>query len=159
MLLTGCFSRSIDDKFRVAIPVKVRAVLEGPEKGAIFVAPGTDGSLAIYAEAAFSRLAERLAGVSPTRQDVRAFTRLFYAQAQQVELDVQGRMRIPPELAAWAGLQKDVVLLGVQDHLELWATERWTAYLAEKQPHYDRIAEAAFDPTTQQPAAPPGETF
>jgi MraZ protein len=150
MLLTGCFSRSIDDKLRVAIPIKVRAVLEGPEKGAVFVAPGTDGSLAIYAETAFSRLAERLAEASPTRQDVRAFTRLFYAQAQQVELDVQGRVRIPPELAAWAGLQKEVVLLGVQDHLELWAADRWAAYLAEKQPHYDRIAEAAFDPPTER---------
>jgi MraZ protein len=150
MLLTGCFSRSIDDKLRVAIPIKVRTVLEGPDKGAIFVAPGTDGSLAIYAESAFSRLAERLAEASPTRQDVRAYTRLFYAQAQQVELDVQGRVRIPPELAAWAGLQKDVVLLGVQDHLELWAADRWAAYLAEKQPHYDRIAEAAFDPPTTE---------
>jgi MraZ protein len=151
MLLTGCFSRSIDDKLRVAIPTKVRAMLEGPEKGAVFVAPGTDGSLAVYAEAAFTRLAERLAEASPTRQDVRAFTRLFYAQAQQVELDVQGRVRIPPELAIWAGLQKEVVLLGVQDHLELWAADRWAAYMAEKQPHYDRIAEAAFDLPGQPP--------
>ena len=156
-MLTGCFSRSIDDKLRVAIPIKVRAMLEGPEKGAIFVAPGTDGSLAIYAEKAFSRLAERLAEASPTRQDVRAFTRLFYAQAQQVELDVQGRARIPPELAAWAGLQKEVVLLGVQDHLELWAADRWAAYLAEKQPHYDRIAEAAFDPVASPPTSTPKE--
>ncbi len=155
MLLTGCFSRSIDDKLRVAIPIKVRAVLEGPKKGAIFVAPGTDGSLAIYAEAAFSRLAERLAEASPTRQDVRAFTRLFYAQAQQVELDVQGRVRLPPELAAWAGLQKEVVLLGVQDHLELWAADRWAAYLAEKQSQYDRIAEAAFDPPAERPSSAP----
>ncbi len=155
MLLTGCFSRSIDDKLRVAIPKKVRAVVEGPEKGAVFVAPGTDGSLAIYPEAAFSRLAERLAQASPTRQEVRAFTRLFYAQAQQVELDVQGRVRVPPELAAWAGLQKDVVLLGVQDHLELWAADRWASYLAEKRPNYDRIAEAAFDSPGEGPTATP----
>jgi MraZ protein len=159
MLLTGSFSRSIDDKLRVAIPAKVRAALEGPKEGAIFVAPGTDGSLAIYAEEAFSRLAERLAEVSPTRQDVRAFTRLFYAQAQQVEVDAQGRVRIPPELAAWAGLQKDVVLLGVQDHLELWAADRWAAYLAERQPHYDRIAEAAFDPSSEGPDLAPKGTF
>jgi MraZ protein len=155
MLLTGCFSRSIDDKLRVAIPKKVRTAVEGPEKGAVFVAPGTDGSLAIYPEVAFSRLAERLGQASPTQQDVRAFTRLFYAQAQQVDLDVQGRVRIPPELAAWAGLQKDVVLLGVQDHLELWAADRWALYLAEKRANYDRIAEAAFDAPGQRPPSAP----
>jgi len=108
------------------------------------VAPGTDGSLVLYTEEEFGRLAERLAAASPAQQQVRAFTRLFYAQAQRVEVDRQGRVRIPPELAKFAELGKEAVLLGVQDHLELWAVDRWEAYLAEKQAHYDEIAEAAF---------------
>jgi MraZ protein len=69
---------------------------------------------------------------------------LFYGQAQRIELDVQGRVRVPPELASLAHLDKDVVLVGVQDHLELWSAERWQSYLAEKQSQYDQIAEAAF---------------
>jgi MraZ protein len=144
MLLTGCFARALDDKLRVAIPKQVRAVLGGEEGQGVYVAPGTDGSLAIYTETAFSRLAERLNEVSPTRQDVRAFTRLFYARAQRAEIDAQGRIRIPQELATLARLQKEVVLLGVQDHLELWAVESWNTYLEEKQTHYDAIAEAAL---------------
>ena len=100
--------------------------------------------MAIYTEEAFARLAEHIQRASPTRQDVRAFTRLFYARAQRAELDGQGRVRIPQELAELARLDKEVVLLGVQDHLELWSAERWEAYLAEKQSHYDEIAEAAF---------------
>ena len=144
MLLTGTFSRSIDEKLRIAIPKRLRDALQGPEGEGLYVAPGTDCSLALYGEEAFARLAERLAQVSPTRQDVRAFTRLFYARAQRMELDSQGRIRIPPELAALAQLEKEAVLLGVQDHLELWATSRWESYLAEKQVHYDEIAEAAF---------------
>jgi MraZ protein len=146
MLLTGNFTRSLDEKLRLAIPKRLRDALECPPGGGLFVAPGTDTSLAIYSEGAFARLAERLAHVSPTRQDVRAFTRLFYAQAQRVELDSQGRVRIPPELARLASLEKDVVLLGVQDHLELWAAARWRTYVAEKQAHYDQIAETAFGP-------------
>jgi MraZ protein len=70
--------------------------------------------------------------------------RLFFAQAQQVELDSQGRIRVPSELATFAGLGKEVVLLGVQDHLEVWAAEEWRKYLAQKQPHYDEIAETAL---------------
>jgi MraZ protein len=61
-----------------------------------------------------------------------------------VELDRQGRIRIPAELAQLAQLGKEAVLLGVQDHLELWASERWADYRNEKQAHFDQIAEAAL---------------
>lgn len=144
MLLTGSFTRALDDKLRVAIPKRLRESMKQPEGGVVYIAPGTDESLAIYTEESFGRLAARLEQVSPTRQDVRAFTRLFYARAQSAEIDPQGRVRIPPELAQLAKLDKDVVLLGVQDHLELWAAERWQAYLTNQQTHYDEIAETAF---------------
>jgi MraZ protein len=144
MLLTGTFARSIDEKLRVAIPKRLRETLGCPMGGNLYVAPGTDGSLAIYTEEAFAQWGERLKTAPPTQRDVRAFTRLFYAQAQRVELDRQGRIRLPAELAALARLGKDAVLLGVQDHLELWAAEQWKRYLAEQQARYDEIAEAAL---------------
>jgi len=144
MLLTGTFTRSIDDKLRIAIPKRLRDVIECPRGGGLYVAPGTDGSLAIYPEGAFNQLADRLAQEPPTQQNVRDFTRLFYSRAQRVKLDGQGRIRIPPELAQLAALDKEAVLLGVQDHLELWASDRWEKYLGEKAGHYDEIAEAAF---------------
>jgi MraZ protein len=145
MLLTGTFSRVLDEKFRLAIPKRLRDALECHSGGVLYVAPGTDCSLAIYNERAFSCLAEKLALASPARQDVRTFLRLFYAQAQQVELDSQGRVRVPPELASLVGLKKEIVLLGVQDHLEVWSEDQWKNYLAQKQPHYDEIAETAFN--------------
>ncbi len=144
MLLTGTFSRAVDEKLRIAIPKQFRDRLAKSPHGVLFVAPGTDGSLAIYPEETFSQLAERLAKVSPTGQDVRAFSRLFFAQAQAVEVDGQGRIRIPPELGQWATIGKEAVLIGVQDHLELWDRARWEQYLKEKQPRYDQIAEGAF---------------
>lgn len=144
MLLTGVFSRSIDEKLRVAVPKRLREALACEHRRGIYIAPGTDQSLALYTEETFTRLAERLAQASPTRQDVRTFNRLFYARAQRVELDPQGRIRIPPELAELAHLDKEVMLLGVQDHVEIWAADRWKSYLAERQSHYDEFAEAAF---------------
>ncbi len=146
MLLTGTFSRSIDQKSRVAIPKRLRDGLARTSGGVLYVAPATDRSLAIYTEESFGQLAERLRRSSPTEQHVRAFTRLFFAAAQQIELDGQGRIRIPTELVEMAALQKEIILLGVQDHLEIWSSERWQAYLADKQTHFDEIAEAAFGP-------------
>ena len=144
MFLTGVYPRSIDEKRRVAIPKRLRESLGSGHRSAVYLAPGTDHSVAIYAEDAFARLAERLAQASPTQQDVRAFNRLFFARAQRAEFDSQGRVRIPPELGELAGLDKEVVLLGVQDHVEVWAADRWQSYLAERQGRYDEIAEAAF---------------
>jgi MraZ protein len=147
MLLTGTFSRAIDEKLRIAIPKRVREELLRGDGHALYVAPGTDGSLALYTEEVFATLAARLASASPAEQDVRAFSRLFYSQAQRVEFDTQGRIRIPAELAELTHLKRDAVLLGVMDHMEIWDKARWEQYLAERRSRYDEIAEAAFRQT------------
>jgi MraZ protein len=116
--------------------------MEGQE---LYLAPGTDGSLSLYPEVAFTQLADRLSESSPAGQDVRAFSRLFFAQAQRVEADSQGRFRVPPELFAQAGLKDEVVLIGVRDHIELWDVGRWDQYLDSKRENYDQIAENAFE--------------
>ena len=150
MLLTGTFKRSIDEKLRLAIPKRIRDSLEQDGKAAshLYIAPGTDGSLSLYTEEAFSKLADQLAGGSPVGQDVRAFSRLFYSQAQSVDLDRQGRIRIPQELAELASLSGEAMLVGVRDHLEIWDQKRWQNYVGEKQPEYDRLAESAFENRT-----------
>ena len=147
MLLTGTFNRAVDEKLRIAIPKPLRDALGALAKGVLFIAPGTDGSLALYTEEALAALAERLADSSPNAQDVRAYSRLFYARAQAVELDSQGRVRVPPELSQLAGLGKEAVLIGVHDHLELWDRVRWEQYVTSKQGDYDQIAEGAFQDT------------
>ena len=148
-LLTGNFVRVLDDKQRLAIPRRLREALDFPSKKGMYLAPGTDGSLALYTEETFFRLAQQLDSGSPTRADVRAFSRLFYAQAQSVELDRQGRLRIPQELYQLASLSKEIVLLGVRDHIEIWDALRWNKYLDTKQLHYDDIAETAFSSRKQ----------
>ncbi len=151
MLLTGTFPRTIDEKQRVAIPKRLRDGLQQPgADSALYVAPGTDGSLALYTEESFSKLAEQLAASPPTGQEVRAFSRLFYSQAQRVDLDRQGRIRIPPELVELASLVREIVLVGVYDHLELWDRQRWQEYRAEQQTQYDQLAERAFRPVDKK---------
>jgi len=144
MLLTGTFVRTIDDKQRIAVPKPVRDSLGFPCQKVLYLAPGTDSCIQLYPEDVFMDLAAQLGRASPTGQDVRAFSRMFYAQAQRVEIDRQGRLRVPVELAEFGRLAREVVLLGVRDHLELWNRDQWSSYLAETQPRYDEIAENAF---------------
>lgn len=147
MFLTGTYPRAIDDKLRLALPKKLRDGLGGPE-AALYLAPGTDGSISLFNEREFEKVANRLQSESPHAKDVRDFSRLFFAQAQTVETDAQGRMRVPSELARLAGLEGEVVVVGVRDHVEIWNRLRWDAYLNSLQGAYDQIAERVFEPTT-----------
>ena len=145
MLLTGTYERSLDGKLRLAIPKRMRDAISTAEDCVMFLAPGTDGSLALYPEESFARLGQQLNSASPTGRDVRAFSRMFYALAERCEVDSQGRVRIPAELAKMASIEKEVVLLGVRDHIEIWDKQAWLAYLDGAQADYDQIAEKAFD--------------
>jgi MraZ protein len=142
MLLTGAYERTLDEKLRLALPKSLREVLTAEKQ--LILTPGTDGSLSLFPGCGFAALAERLAERSPTGHEVRAFSRLLYAQSARVEVDSQGRIRLPAELARLANLEGEVVLLGVGDRVELWNKSRWEAYLAELQPRYDQLAERAL---------------
>jgi transcriptional regulator MraZ len=142
VLLTGTYERALDEKLRLALPKALREALAREKQ--LVLTPGTDGSLSLFSGRVFASLAERLAARSPTGQDVRAFSRLLYAQSHGVDVDSQGRIRLPVELARLANLDGDVVLLGVGDRIELWNKSRWEAYLADLQPRYDQLAETAL---------------
>jgi MraZ protein len=147
MLLTGTYERTLDEKLRLAMPKTLREALQGEKQ--LLLTPGTDGSLSLYSQISFADLTAQLASRSPSGQDVRAFSRLLYSQSHSVEIDSQGRMRIPGELARLANLEGEVILLGVGDRVELWNKSRWEAYLAEQQPRYDQLAEAALSEKPQ----------
>jgi MraZ protein len=162
MLLTGSFHRLLDDKLRFAIPKPLRDAIGHPDQAVLYLGPGTDGSLAFYPEISFAKLASRLEQGSSSGRDLVAFSRLFYAQVQRVEVDKHGRVRLPNQLADLAGLRREIVLLGVRDHLELWDREKWEMYLQRTQPHYDDLATRALaggspSITASVPGQPPTE--
>lgn len=142
MLFTGSYRRALDDKQRLPIPKPLRETLASGAR--MYLTPGLDGCLALYTEPAFGALAERLGDSSPAAREVRDYARLFYSQAACVVPDRQWRLRVPQELAQWAGLSGDVVLVGVRDHIELWPVEKWQQYVSRCEPQYDQLAEAAL---------------
>jgi MraZ protein len=142
MLLTGTHPRTLDDKKRLALPKRVREQIG--EVTQLFVTPGADQCLWIYTKEELERLSVKLDQTSATDGEARVFRRLFYAQMEAVDLDRTGRMLIPERLVQFAGLQHEVVLIGVRDHLELWHGSRWQAFLSEHGPRFDKVAEGAF---------------
>jgi MraZ protein len=142
MLLTGSYRRALDDKLRLAIPKPLRDQL--PPDAPLYLTPGLDGCLAIYPQAAFAALADRLAASSPAAREVRDYSRLFFSQATTATPDSQWRLRVPAELIKWAKLSGEAMIVGVRDHLEVWAAERWDEYVAQCDGQYEQLAEAAL---------------
>ncbi len=142
MLLTGTHSRTLDDKNRLALPRRVREQLGEP--GTLFVTPGPDKCLWLYTQAGLEQLAAKLDQTPATDAEARVFRRLYFAQTEAVDLDRSGRVLIPERLIQFAGLKREVVLIGIRDHLELWDAQQWQEYLAANAPRFDAVAEGAF---------------
>jgi len=142
MMLTGTHACTLDDKKRLGLPKRVREQLGQPES--LFVTPGPDQSLWIYTKAGLEQLATKLDQTPATDVDARVFRRLYFARTEAVNLDRTGRILIPDRLIQFAGLQHEVVLIGVRDHHELWDAQRWQQYLADHATRFDAVAERAF---------------
>jgi len=154
MLLTGSYRRTLDDKLRLSLPKQLREQIGFPQQTSLFIAPGTDKTLVIYTFETLERLGAAMDRLNPAAKDARAFTRLFYAQAQPADVDRQGRLRIPSELAVLAEISSEVVILGVRDRLEIWKTSSWDKFLAETRATYDELAESVMGRCSDMPSGP-----
>jgi len=125
----------------------------------LFLTPGTDHCLELHTNDSLNQLALRASQSPAGSKSVRSFSRLFYARAQQCDVDKQGRIRIPQELARLADLSKEVVFVGVGFHWELWNLELWESYLKDNCEAFDQITETTLDgslgPVEHQPVARP----
>ena len=118
--MTGTYEHSIYAKGRLFIPAKLRE-----ELGVTFyLAMGVDECLAIYPQETWNRFTEKFASL-PMSQS--AAMRPLFANASKCELDSQGRIVIPQKLRKYAGLEKDAVIIGVNDRAEIWSAETWNA--------------------------------
>ena len=122
-MFMGEYNHTVDEKGRLIIPSKFREEL-GNE---FVVTKGLDGCLFVYGNAEWQTLEEKLRALPLTNKDARAFARFMLAGAAQVELDKQGRILLPQVLRSFAGLEKDVVLIGVASRVEIWNRDKWEA--------------------------------
>jgi MraZ protein len=123
-VFTGEYRHTVDDKGRIAVPARFRVQLEG---GAV-VSRWIDGCLAIHSRSGWDALATRAAELPLTDAAARLFQRQIFAGAFEADLDRQGRVLVPAYLREEAGLAGDAVVVGIRDHAEIWAPQRWTEY-------------------------------
>ncbi len=136
-MFMGEYSHSIDAKGRLIIPSKLREQL-----GESFVVTkGLDGCLFIYTNEEWENIEAKFREVPLTTKDARKFSRFFFAGASQLDVDKQGRILVPSLLREFAGLKKEVVLVGVLDRVEVWDKEKWESSVDFDDDDMDEIAE------------------
>jgi MraZ protein len=133
----GEYHHNVDIKGRLIVPAKFREDL-----GEMFVLTrGLDQCLFGYPLNEWEIIEEKLKGLPMTKKDARAFTRFFFSGATECEIDKQGRINISSPLLNYAKLEKECVILGVSNRIEIWSQDIWNDYFSESADSFAEIAE------------------
>lgn len=137
-MFLGEHEHTVDDKGRITLPAKFRqAFREG-----IVLTRGMERCLYAYTRGEWTKLVEsQLAALNPLSPDGRRIQRFFFSGASETAVDRQGRVTLPPALGRHARLKRDVVVAGVNDHLEIWDRSAWRAQLKEIEESAEDVAE------------------
>jgi len=137
----GEFRHSLDEKGRLIVPAKFREGLGD----SFVVTRGLDHCLFVYPLQEWHHLEQKLKQLPLTRGDARAFMRLFFSGAVDVDVDKQGRILIPQNLREYARMDRDVVIIGVSNRVEVWSEKQWEEYSDEATGSFEQLAEKLVD--------------
>lgn len=136
-MLLGTHLPKLDDKGRLILPAKFRDELAG----GVVITRGQERCLYVFAEREFDSFHERIRQAPVSSKQARDFLRLLLSGANQERPDTQHRVTIPPALREYAGLERDLTVIGAGNRAEIWSTEAWNAYYASVESDYVDTAE------------------
>ena len=139
-MFIGEYSHTIDEKSRLAIPIKFRADLAS---GAV-VTKGLDGCLFLYTLNEWGKWVEKINAMPVSQQSARAFSRMMLGGAMDVEIDKQGRIILPKYLIDYAQIKHQVIITGLYNRLEIWDKQVWEAYKERTEKESAAMAEQLF---------------
>lgn len=139
-MFIGEYLHAVDNKNRIIVPSKFREELGNK----FIITKGLDGCIYAYTLEEWKLLEEKLVKLPLTSKNARAFTRFFFSGANEIELDKQGRALIPQSVLDYAGIDKEVVSIGVSNRIEIWSKEKWEEYNSSNI-DFDDIAEQMSD--------------
>ncbi len=141
IMFMGEFHHNIDEKSRLIIPSKFRS-----ELGETFIiTKGLDKCLFIYSKTEWDKIMQKVSTLQFTKKNVRAFERAFIGGASTIEFDKQGRINITSPLVHYANIQKECVIIGVNERLEIWSLEEFNNYMKANEESLEEITENIFE--------------
>lgn len=140
-MLIGEYHRNLDEKSRLVMPSKLIREL-GDE---VIITRGFEKSILVYSTQKWNKIIENFSDLSITKTDARKFMRIFLSSATSCKFDSQNRICIPAVLRSYASIEKETVILGIDDHLELWSETSYNEFLNENLDSFAAIAENIYE--------------
>ena len=147
---------ALDDKGRLSIPVQFRKIMDVHDHDLWYLTRGFDGAIFLFHRDRWNGLLEQSQGFAPLDPDMLDFRRLFLGSVAKAKLDRQWRLVVPAPLRAYAGIEREGVLLGVEDHLELWSRTGWEEFQRAQAARYKEMAGLLFGSTRERAAETEG---
>ncbi len=139
-MFSGTHTPKVDEKGRLFLPAKFRDDL----KEGLVITRGQERALDIRTKESFAEFTAKFTHASQTDARMRAYGRMLFALASEQVPDKQGRVSLTPELRAYAGLDREAVVIGVYDRIEIWEPSSWTRYTAEQEQAFANLQEEIF---------------
>lgn len=141
----GEYLHTIDRKGRLILPAKFRESAKNNFIEKFFINRGLDGCLFMFSEEEWRNQEQKFKSLPITKQQARTFNRLYFSGAVEIIADKQGRILLPGFLKDFAGIKRDVIIVGVSNRIEIWAKEKWQEFYGNSQPVFEEIAEELMD--------------
>lgn len=138
---------AIDEKGRITVPVQFRQVMEVHDHDTWYMTRGFDGAIFLFHSGQWDKVKNLGEGHHVLDPSMLDFRRMLLGSAAKAKRDKAGRLAVPTLLRKFAGLEKDAVLIGVEDHLELWNPDRWWKFQQEQMESYKQMANTLFAAT------------
>ncbi len=137
-MFIGTYEHTIDEKSRLTLPARFREALGD----GVVLARGIDGNVAVYSRETWKVTVEaRMSVLDPLSREARELRRFFFSGAGDADIDGSGRVLVPAPLVRHAGLEREVVVAGNYDHLELWNRTAWEKHLTAVEGSVEHAAE------------------
>lgn len=141
----GEYSHSIDRKGRLILPAKFREVAKANFIEKFFLTRGLDKCLFMFSEEEWRLQENRFKSISFTKQESRTFNRLYFSGATEVIPDRQGRILMPQYLKDFAGIKREVIIVGISNRIEIWANILWKEFYGNSHQAFEQLAEKLIE--------------
>ena len=141
----GEFIHQIDRKGRLVLPSKIREVAKSNFIDKFFITRGLDRCLFMFSEDEWRSQEQKFKVMPFTKSESRKFNRLYFSGAVEIVYDKQGRILIPQYLKDFAGIKRDIVVIGVSNRIELWSKDKWQEFYNTSSESFEQISEQLMD--------------
>jgi MraZ protein len=139
-MFSGTFRPRLDDKSRLVLPAKFREAMGD----GLVITRGQERSIDVRTKDDFAAFTEKFRSAPQTDARIRGYSRLLFALASEQVPDKQGRITVTPELRDYASLDRDCVVIGIYDRIEIWEPQAWSEYSARQESAFSDVQEEIF---------------